>query len=433
MPKKETKKVVTTTVVADKAKPATQNKRRRNRRKRTNNKRKNNILSRTTNTVEQDLRSLRISAGNNTRGNWPACRLMPWNMGGSSSLLPDGTSSRRLVQDFYSWSDVVVSGTATFSLIIFPALPYQALLTPQSSGTYTITTSYGLTGTPSGLSSSAFGMYNLTFTSPGAPTPPIPINCTLSGDVNSYNDAATAAATRTYIAADKARMTSFGWRLIYTGAASTCTGLITVAQGPMTIDPLIEKTAGRLNIISPTNVTNTISCTTADRSSVLCLPISLPGNFAQNRDTVTIRPEVAPKGDVRHSGTVFEWKEIYQRQPVPVQIAPGNDIINGEVNTLFSGGYNGLAVGLPATVTHGSLQFIDPQFDVVNISLIGVTGSFRLETFSCVEFQPNTASPLYNFGDVMAEQDIDLIATTEAQVTKLPVAMPSNGSCTLRA
>jgi len=165
---------------------------------------------------------------------WAACRLAPWAYQGGE-LLPDGSGDPRVVTDFYAWTDIGVGTTPqNFSITTLPTLPFAATL-KAGGANLTITGSNMVTGTPTIGSG---GMYNYT----GAVNKPIPINATKASTTSSWADRWDVDSSKHYIKANRARITSMGWRVVYTGPASTCAGILTCTSAPIRDDPIVDKT-----------------------------------------------------------------------------------------------------------------------------------------------------------------------------------------------
>jgi hypothetical protein len=313
----------------------------------------------------------------------------------------------------------------------FPNITYSALLIPGGTGvntTYSVNGSNLNVGNPSASTAGA-GMNLTTFVQqPTSVIKPIPINGTAAGAIGSYIDNPTNTSSASYLNADQFRIVSMKWRLVYTGTASGCSGIVSVVSVPQVTDPVITKTAGTIRFFNPgaTGSTGVLSPNTTTNGAIQVLPWETPITNVFTRDVVMLRPETTPEGLCKHNGQ-YLWQNTLDRQVLPVYNADAIDLVNGGCDAAFSSAYTG-AASVTGTVTFGSLAYLDPAWESTLISLDGVGGSFRFETVVCCEFIPNINSSFYDFGAVDAKSDVEGIAKIEALVSAQPAAVQGSST-----
>jgi hypothetical protein len=382
--------------------------------------------ARTTNSVETALRSLTLTAKPSNKPTpehlmWSTCRLNPWK-GGNGALLPDQSGDPRLVNDFYSYTDISLPAAAptTFNLFTVPFLPYNALFLPATSGA-AITLS-GSNNSSSGPG--AGGARSLTYTT-GASNLPVPINFTKSAGTQYYSDRPGIVSPNNYITADKARVSTMGWRLLYTGPANSCQGVVTVTSSPIKNDDIVAKQVGRIQLGSATNTPQAIlDCTT---TAFKIMPLNLPVYNAQGKDQVIGRPEQGLKGLVRHSGANYLWKEMHEQPILLTQDNAGANQISGTLQGTVATSQDGAGVFQPnlSTVDYGSINFSDDEWDSTVIQVANATGSFRFETWMCVEYIPTPETAVYDSAKKVQIVNETVVHNTTAVAARQPIAVPS--------
>jgi hypothetical protein len=347
---------------------------------------------------------------------WAACRLQPWAHQ-NGDLLPDGSGDPRVVSDFYSWTDIGVGTTPqNFSITTLPTLPFAATL-KSGGATLAITGSNMLSGPVPTVGGG--GLWNYT----GAVSKPIPINATKATSPATWEDRWDVDSSKHYIQANKARLTSMGWRVVYTGPANTCSGIITCTSAPIRDDPVVDKTntTQQINFTLPTGVAGGSSTVGAR-----LVPIDHIGIGAgyQGKDAVSARPEASLHGICRHSAPIYAWKEIYDQGLLLVESPNGDNQLSGNYDAFFGVNYptTGTPVSGGGTAVFGSVYFYDNEWDTTTINFTNVTGSFRFETWQCVEFIPVPESAAYDMARVSTKSSPATVANVNTQASQVPVA-----------
>jgi hypothetical protein len=364
----------------------------------------NTSNKRTTNTIESTLAKAERKMAKMTFDPWLGCRLAPWMNTGTSALLPDGVRDPRLAMDLYSYCNVSgLSAGTNFSFIVYPFYPWNAAIVVDSgklslgtinAATAVVTVSAAYTQTP----------------------------CNFTAAATSWVDDPFATSSKTYVNADKGRVTSMGWRLLYTGPVNTCAGIVNVTSSPLTNDPTIPKVKGTISV-QGSDLGGVGSIGTATKS-VNVIPMS-PLGATSSKDMVTSRPEAGLKGIVRHSSSTFPWKEIWEQPVLLTQAAVGVDNVGGNVAAMNSSKYGTTGVyDAVAPTNFGTVQMIDDDWDQVRVSVTGpnTDASFRFETWQCIEFVPNVNSVLYGIANSDTKGSVEVASKLDMQANKSPVA-----------
>lgn len=378
--------------------------------------------SRTTASLENSLRTMKISKPMSVGSDWAMCRLQPWN-GLHGALMPDGTGDPRIVMDMYSWTDIAITGTANFAIRTLPALPFNAILIPQTTMNASITMSNGLPSTITPTIGQG-GMYAYSGTIAG----PIPIAATKASTQTHWSDNPALDDPKIFVTANKARITSMGWRLTYTGQASTCTGVVTTTSSPMVIDPIVPKQTGRVRYTVPDGTLGgAVDCGVTALKIVPTYPM-FEAFAATGKDSIVLRPEVGARGLVRHSQPTYPFKEIQDQNLVLTIARDGVNQITGDLNALLNVNFptTGIPVANGGTAVLGSLMMLDDDWDMTTINLTGVNGSYRFEVWTCVEYIPAPSSIMRDIATVSAKANIPLVSSASAAAAKAPVASPVN-------
>lgn len=359
---------------------------------------------------------------------WAMCRLSPWS-GSRSGLLPDGSGDPRAVVDFHAFTDITIKQglTTSFNICTLPALPFNAYMffpTALNAGDITISGAlYDTTGTPT-VGGGGFWSFNNSIASSSL----VPINPTKASIPSAWSDTPSTDDARSYIYADRARVTSFGWRLLYTGPVSTAQGVITVNSAPLKADPPVYKSVGRIQTYTTTALGGIIDCAA---SPVRILPTTPRTNaLSSGKDNVTARPEANLHGIVRHNEPIYSWRDVYQQGLYLTQTMDGANQLGGTINSFFAGNYpaNSVPVVNGGTCVFGTLNMYDQGWDTTTITCTGVTGSYRFETWMCVEFVPAASSAYYDLARVVKEADTKVVDAVGKKAAQGPLATTANGA-----
>jgi len=380
---------------------------------------------RTTDTVERELR--RAMAALNSHGNnkseWAMCRMNPWGAH-KYGLLPDGSNDSRLLSDYYSYTDIICPGTCSFQILTLPALPYNGLFRSLgSTGNYSITPSFNGTVLSAGTRSiNSMQAITTALTSSGNFVPINP-NSWIFG----YVDDPTVSDTTPYISTNKVRITSMGWRLVYTGSAASASGLITVTSSPASIDSY-QKTGGIVNIPSANGVAalTNLNAGTNPMSIEVLTPFTAGFTSNTSKEVMTFRPENCPRGVVKHNGATFTWKPIWDTPHIIVTAQPGVSYMFDPLTSTTAAAANQTTPTTASTMPLGTVNFLDLDWDCTSIVATNVTGAFRFETWTCYEIIPDQSSAFSAYATKATESLPNVVARVEADIANSPVAQGSS-------
>lgn len=380
----------------------------------------NSAGARTTDQVQRALASMVVTSTNKEQANaWTACRLSPWGSNAMAALLPDGSGDPRTVVDHYAYTDITIKEgqKADFTIATLPTLPYNAALRVTTDSTVTVSGSNMIPQPPTDG-----GAYNLEFTGSSAAPCWVPINFTKAAILTNYNDNPTGVANRVYIAADKARITSMGWRLIYTGPANACTGIVTVSSSPVRSDDPIDKSGGRITTFNASG--GALTNINTGTNGVKVIPIRLKQLLGTTgKDSISARPEVTLKGLVRHSAPIYNWCDLQEQYSLMVNADSGVNLVTGDVVATMASaqGPSGILAD-QSTVLYGTINLIDDSWDSTLLQVSGVVGSYRFETWQCVEYIPITESAFYDTAKKVSVANTQIIDQANKQAAQKPIA-----------
>lgn len=351
---------------------------------------------------------------------WANCRLNPWGAKISAVMprVPDGSSSNGYSYDVYSFCDVVITGTQSIAFTTLPFLPMTAALFSQSGGVLAVSgPSTSLTGAPTAPPGAGF--YNMPATSVPAGTI-LPV-CYSKFPVNDITGVGAAG-----YGAPKARIISQAWRLVYTGTAANCQGVITVNPVALNLDGSHDKMLGTITWVNAAGIPGASLLTTVAPQSVLGAPALF--NNSPNKESVQMRPETSPCGLARRSAgsTTWEYKDIHDQAKILVlpPVNPTDTYNSGNLQAAFAANFGSAAPGQATTVL-GLVDFYDDQWDTTTISLTNVTGSFRFEVMTCYEFVPQQSTVLYEVSTASPPLDVSTLKGVETAARTM-LARPSN-------
>lgn len=350
---------------------------------------------------------------------WVGCRLAPWNASKEgNTMLPDGTNVARNVFDMYSFADFTIQNESDIYLLVFAGTPFNsAIRADATSGTVSIS---GLFNTGAAANQVA----------PVNPVPPAPVSAVPSGQtwcplnfnqscVN-FLDNFQSSTAEPFGGTAKLRTISLGWRLSYIGPASTCQGLVTAVSSPLRTDDMILKQVGRVNFRDfASTAVNPFSCAVANPMKILPLDF----NYSINKTVASARIEANPHGILRHTTNNFKFVDYADVPYVAVDMGQlaGINYIQGDVAAAFSAVYNNV-VGTSnrAPETFSCLSTLEEDWETTHLRISKAKGSYRLETWHCVETIPDSTSAFYTIATAPSRAEPVTIAQTEAKVAAKP-------------
>jgi len=325
--------------------------------------------------------------------NYIHCKFDPLNSGTSLGL-PDDTSIRRIVSDIRTFVDFTIPANGELQLKITPTLPWAGWAKP-----LTPDVAYNIEGVT--LNHKAPAINSNVYYPIGRMNRLTPNGFFVIGgsNPNTYN-------------ATKARIITVGWRLVYTGAASTCSGTITVNENSIGVTGDSPNT-NALGLLSGADALTL--ATTVGPGSAMERRIEFSRDLGLvAKDTVTARPETALKGLLKHVGP-YQWRTMSDYGELLVDATTG-----GPSNVASS-------MVLATPTSYGLYYMIDPDYTSTDIRIAtGINpGSYRLECVHCVEFQIHPDSVLYDMTPPPPKPDPMAIQASDAAIRRLPPAMPT--------
>jgi len=190
------------------------------------------------------------------------------------------------------------------------------------------------------------------------------------------------------------------------------------------------KTQGNINWQYPgaTPATQYSLDTSVNPVTIYMLPVNGNSSISQgSRDMVTARPESGLFGICRHSAPQYEFKDWLDQSVIPVQTINGN-LWKDNLVASFAGARDNtgtLAIGR-STVAYGTISFVDDEWESTILNFSGVVGSFRFETWQCVEHIPSATSGYYDLAVKVTTAKPELNQRISANAANAPLANTSN-------
>lgn len=378
--------------------------------------------ARTLQQVEKALKNTSISGSQTkmTGNNYLVCRYDPWSAPSTGAKgVPDGLGRNITTRDLFGAYDIETSAGGDTEILILPALPMQMAIRSQTAGgsvkvdgtTYTrATTNY-----------------------PAGTWQPIGPSTALAFR-NQYN----AADTSNFIASG--RIVTVGYRLYYTGPASTCEGIVQADVYPIHVDTYGNNIEAKTQIFSTAGAEFAVDLT-ADTSKSIVLNMATAGNFI-TQNSVTLRPEagahsVLPR-KVTSAAHLFKPYHEIGLVPIDNTWAPSLDDPASRIGALFQGDYTLTPAGTGSMdktkPSFPIVSFWDSDFDAIRIRIQGTSLKFRLEIITCIQFQHNNNFSLISLtkgpeekNQAVLDKD-DKIAPHVSPALPLSVSMVNNSS-----
>jgi hypothetical protein len=216
-----------------------------------------------------------------------------------------------------------------------------------------------------------------------------------------------------------ARLVAAGYRLIYTGPALTCQGIITVSPSDVGITdgPDVENPGNTLGIRDTAGTIVPI----ANYTPTLALDAGLISK-AMTRDTVTLRPEQGLTFIPRHKGASYKVQPTTDM--AKAILANGSSIGTTGANNMF--GRNNVAA---ASTYNGGVIWFDNDWTGCKICVQDVNSdaSFRWETIWCMEYNPSPGGVLSTLTKEATKSAPSEIIQAEKILAQMPIAQPLSG------
>jgi hypothetical protein len=330
--------------------------------------------------------------------------------------LPDGNSANGYSYDVYSYADFNLSAATDFNILTFPGLPFQAMAQfPSSVASIRINgpTSFG----SAPVISPGAGFYSFSGAVAAGTTFPV---CYGKFDVS---DSPFDNVAPSY-SANKARVISQAWRLVYTGPAAQCTGIVTVTPQTIGFEPAepFNKQLGRITYVAADGTAGATATDCAvDPLFVQAMNFIIP---SANKESIQIRPETSPCGLVRRNASSLDWNYADIRSQATLLVRnPTLTVGKSNLTAYLASSFSQAAAG-GSTAVFGTVDYQDYQWDHTCISLTGVTGSFRFETVTCFEFLAQQSSIVYELSTASPPLDTKMLQNVETAAHG-KLAMPS--------
>ena len=373
----------------------------RKRRNRRNNGSAPAVVSRTTNQVQQDLRRPRATPTPMKRemDKYLRCRLDPFNS--SSGMIPDGSSTRRVMVDHRSYADIAASESgSSFVFRTFPSLPYFGMMKAGSEG-------FTLNGSPIKLVNpvDSFGW---------VPTL-IGAEYYGTGDGNRFNPTNLEKDNNNPFSASRFRIVTQAVRITYTGPAASASGLVTVRSTPIS---LLSKNSNVLFDNAFINWTTGLASVNAGGSTRGCAVSWDNAAGTATVDDYSCRPETGVQTVVKHNGD-YEWQDYSVNAMV---LYPsdhkGNSLICSNGNgPSSSGGFQ----------YHGVIG-VDTNWDSVEFEFTSLNreASFRIESVLCVEYEIQPTSTFARLAQKPPPENPMAVRAADSALSRAPIAYPGS-------
>lgn len=327
--------------------------------------------SRTINTVANDLINVKPS-GIETGSHFLNCRYDPFGKTPVKSYIPDGRLKNAVVRDIKIAHNINVSGSEVMNIQIMPWLPFPVRF---SANGYMASGGVPINSTVDSLALGGNNAPNL----PPAAVAPFLASVFPNAIRTTFNIPATAGGITDVSNFVSARITTIGYRLIYTGQASAAQGTIIATDIGWSLDTKVSA-----NTLAMTQYTATSAATAQGNDSIpagFCplMTVGIPSMtttlYATNQ--TVLRPENGLKGVLKYqrSPDSHEPQPWYEYGAVLAMLDTSN---RAEVPITIRnlGAYNAGSIG--------QYQLVDPSLMGVNIQITGA-GSYRLEVAVCYE------------------------------------------------
>lgn len=293
------------------------------------------------------------------------CRTNPFH-GHGGSAIPDGKNSNFVVTDTFSVNNFTPSAAGqTIIIQTLNALPALAMIGSTQNFTIDGTLVTALSSLqPSSASNTSYY--------PCCIPPPLVGQALLGAGFNDPYNSTTA------------RMISCGYRLIYTGPATTCAGSITVTPNPIGWGQLATQASGGFTISIPT-IAGVAGANLAAGAQLIDCDITI-NTTSITRASKTFRPEQGVYVVPTHRSSDFKMNPT-----LVCSVAPVANL------TTATGAATVSSMFRPAGGVNPGIVWFDNDWTTYSIVIQGMNSdaSFRLESVVCMEYNPAITSAFY--------------------------------------
>lgn len=358
------------------------------------NKSKNNKKTTTARTLNSVQNSLNKSKNDTSRKENPYLRCVfdPFSSRGKGMMRPDSGSNKVIMRDILQAFDITCD--KPIGLKLSPMYPY--ILSTWANSTTALVVN-GLT-------------VPTTFEALGVGYTPT------AGKSDSDYGGGTQVAMVDY---DRARISTVGWRLMYTGKALDAIGYILVDTTPFSIEVTDRQvpntctyaTFAGANIAYPLNTQigyASIETATFSSGGTTFFPIT------PTQTSELFRPEVGAHGILRRSAYSpnHTFKPVHNPGIAPIEF-------RGDPNASRS------FISAPRVNTVAGVTIIDDDWDSTMIYISGA-GSYRLELVVCLEAIVTQQSPLEPLAKASPALNQAVLEREAAAMSDMPVAVSVN-------
>jgi hypothetical protein len=340
------------------------------------------------------------------------CRIDPFGSDGTSSI-PDGANTSFITSDTRMFDNISLTqpslaGTYSFIIQTLPTLPASALIV----GATAPLTVNGVTITDATFLD-MIGPNSTYYQAPLSVLPPY------LGDPSATANYLPGSATNDPYNSNTARLVAAGYRLIYTGPALTCQGIITVTPSDVGIAPGPDTFVAT----NPLGIRDTAGTIVAIAQNTPQLVLDSGRNpYAMTRDTVTLRPEQGLTFIPRHKGSNYKVQPTTDLAKAILANAGAIGGIGG--NNMF--GRNNVA---GVSTYNGGVIWYDNDWTSCKICVQDVNpdATFRWETIWCMEYNPAPGGVLSTLTKEATKSAPSEIIQAEKILAQMPIAQPLSG------
>jgi hypothetical protein len=341
------------------------------------------------------------------------CRIDPFGSDGTSSI-PDGANTSFITSDTRMFDNISLTqpslaGTYSFTIQTLPTLPASALIT----GATAPLTVNGIAITDATFLDSMVGPNSSYYQAPLSVLPPY------LGSASAIANYLPGSATNDPYNSNTARLVAAGYRLIYTGPAMTCQGIITVTPSDVGIAPGPDIFVAT-NSLGIRDTAGTIVAIAQNTPQLVLDSGSYPK--AMTRDTVTMRPEQGLTFIPRHKGSNYKVQPTTDLAKAILANAGAIGGFGG--NNMF--GRNNVAA---SSTYNGGVIWYDNDWTSCKICVQDVNpdATFRWETIWCMEYNPSPGGVLSTLTKEATKSAPSEIIQAEKILAQMPIAQPLSG------
>lgn len=310
---------------------------------------------------------MRKVRANNNKDPYIICRLNPYASKGSLGI-PDGNQTRKIVVDHRQLTTITFGSSGTVGIVFAPCMPAPIWVYPYDNTT-------AINGT--------------TATNNVALNACVPVTVAEWGSFGIVynNTAGNYDNVGSIYGANRARIVTGAWQVMYLGTSLTDSGMIRATSSALSIDTPVPNVSGL-------TVQNWAGAgfTSYNANQVMVRLCNSPmgtnmfTGSSNTYDTTMTRLKKGAHGLLKHSGGEYEYKEVMTDVCFIAEAA------NNQISMLMN------VVSSPVTVGQcGLAQFYDNEWDATLITISGgTTGqSFVFDSVMCLEYAPSATSSIY--------------------------------------